>query len=277
MVNEENIETVQRCLQQAGLSCSVVTPSMSSERRWQRGALTNADPTLRREAVDRVKNAMLLARTLGAYRINLWPGLDGYDYALQADYRRLYDLLVASIAECADSFPDVQICVEYKFKEPRTRVALATVGKVMAVLHRVNRPNVGGTLDVGHAFMALENPAESAVLLHQQGWLNHLHLNDTPGDWDWDMITGTAHLIEFIELFFWLRALGYDGWYSFDQYPRQEDPVLALQSSIHLLSDLYETMLNLDCKAMLSALNRQAYEEILPELRRALFGHNRGL
>ena len=95
------------------------------------------------------------------------------------------------------------------------------------------------TLDTGHAFVAGENMAESAVFLSDYGRrLFHLHFNDNYRSWDDDMIVGSVHLVEFIELLFWLREIGYEGWYSMDQYPYREDGQGALRSSVEFLQGI---------------------------------------
>ena len=73
--------------------------------------------------------------------------------------------------------------------------------------------NVGVCIDVGHSFMAGENVAESAVLLQHHGEkLFHMHFNDNYRSWDDDMIVGSVHWVEYVELLHWLRETGYAGW-----------------------------------------------------------------
>ncbi|MCK4419167.1 TIM barrel protein [Candidatus Aerophobetes bacterium] len=271
MVNEDNIEKVKVTLSSCGLVCSIVTPSLSTETKWMYGALSNPDKGLNRQAIQRVKHAMDMARELGVNAINLWPGLDGYDYPLQTHYLEFWNRLTESLQECADYDAKVKICLEYKSKEPRARVALSTVGKVLTVIHWLSKENVGCTLDVGHALMVGENPAESAMLLHREKKLFHLHLNDNYGDWDWDLIVGSIHQTEFLELFFWLEEIAYEGWYSLDQYPRREDPQQALALSIKNVQNLVEISRKLDRQILLEALKRQDYVSVFNQLRTVMF------
>jgi xylose isomerase len=46
------------------------------------------------------------------------------------------------------------------------------------------------------------------------------------------MIVGSVHSIVYIELLFWLKKTGYEGWLSMDQYPYREDAVSAISESI---------------------------------------------
>ena len=46
-----------------------------------------------------------------------------------------------------------------------------------------------------------------------------MHFNDNYRLWDDDMIVGSVHTIEYLELLYWLDRVGYDGYLSMDQYP----------------------------------------------------------
>jgi xylose isomerase len=67
------------------------------------------------------------------------------------------------------------------------------------------------------------------------------------------MIVGSVHFVEFVELLFWLREIGYEGWYSMDQYPYREDGQGALRSSVEFLQGV-EAMLDAGAMADLRAL-----------------------
>jgi xylose isomerase len=62
-----------------------------------------------------------------------------------------------------------------------------------------------------------------------------MHFNDNYRFWDDDMIVGSVHFVEYVELLFWLRETGYKGWYSMDQYPYREDAQGALSESVEFL------------------------------------------
>jgi xylose isomerase len=93
--------------------------------------------------------------------------------------------------------------------------------------------NVGVTIDTGHSFVGGENVAEAVVLAKRAGdMLFHMHFNDNHGSWDDDMIVGSVHSTCYIELMFWLKKTGYNGWLSMDQYPYREDAIDAISESI---------------------------------------------
>ncbi len=81
--------------------------------------------------------------------------------------------------------------------------------------------------------------AEAAALLTKSGnKLFHMHFNDNYRFWDDDMIVGSVHFVEFVELLYWLKKLNYSGWYSMDQYPYREDAQGALRGSVEFLQGI---------------------------------------
>jgi xylose isomerase len=229
-------------LQGYGFRAGMVEIDMYSEAKWKYGSLTAADPAVRREAMERVKQGI----DFGAADVQLWLGQDGYEYPFQADYVRVWDRLADSLREAAEYRPDVKITVEYKAKEPRARCFIANAGTALALVNDVGLPNIGVTLDVGHSLMAKENPAEAAVLLSKYKRLFHLHINDNYRDWDHDMLPGTVNFWDTLEFFYWLRKVNFDGWFGIDIYPYREDGLKALSTTVRWIHRFYETAGTLD-------------------------------
>jgi sugar phosphate isomerase/epimerase len=136
-------------------------------------------------------------------------------------------------------YPDIQFSLEYKMKEPRTHSFLARCADTLLLAKEINLPNVGVTIDVGHSLLAYENVAEAVVMLKMYGdKLFHLHFNDNYRSWDDDMIVGSVHFVEYLELLFWLKETGYSGWYSMDLYPYREHAKEALRESIEFIKGI---------------------------------------
>jgi len=249
----EDPDVLRRQLDAVGLQLGMTEIDMYSLAKWKHGSLSSTDDRVRGEAIELVKRGIDAAIEAGGADVQLWLGQDGYEYPFQSDLNESWARLLAAVDEVVNYRPEMKITVEYKIKEPRTRCFIATVGKALYVCERVNRPNVGITLDVGHSLMALENPAESAVLALQRGRLFHLHLNDNYRDWDHDMIPGTVNLWETVEMFYWLERLGFDGWYGIDIYPYREDGARALRrtvESIYKFREMARRLLALDLQSL---------------------------
>jgi xylose isomerase len=186
-----------------------------------------------------------IALEVGCDLVNLWPGQDGYDYPLAADYLEERQWLVENLTACARyaQAKGVRLALEYKVKEPRAHSYLARAADTLLVAQAIGLPNVGLTIDTGHAFVAYENVGEMVAMLSLFGdKLFHMHFNDNHGSWDDDMIVGSIRLVEYLEILYWLRATGYSGWYSMDQYPYREDAYGAIHASILYLRRMEEIL-----------------------------------
>jgi xylose isomerase len=239
-VNDDNVEQMRRQIGNAGLAVTCVTPDIWASGKWGWGSFAANDPAIRRAAIHEVKKSMEWAQQLDCEVVDLWFGQDGYDYPFQADYRAAWDRIIEGTIECAEHLTAVKLVIEYKPKEPRTHCFIGTVGKTLLLLEKVNKPNVGAMIDVGHALMAYENTAESAALLQYFGdKLFYMHFNDNWRLWDDDMTVGSVHTVEMLELLYWLDRLGYDGWYALDIFPYREDGIRAASESIKWIQGLH--------------------------------------
>jgi sugar phosphate isomerase/epimerase len=238
-ITRNNVDKVKQLLRNYNLKCVSIIPDLFAVQKYGRGSLTAKDPAIRKDALNEVKCMMDIAAEIGCNLVNLWPGQDGYDYCLQSDYIKERQWLIEEVAECAAYRPDIKISLEYKIKEPRTHSYLARVSDTIVTAKQIGAPNIGVTIDVGHAMMAYENVAESVALLKMSGdLLYHMHFNDNYAHWDDDMIVGSVHLPAYIELLLWLKKTGYNGWYSMDQYPYRENAFNALSESVLFLHQI---------------------------------------
>jgi sugar phosphate isomerase/epimerase len=253
-VTPQNVDEVGGLLAKHGLACVSIIPDHFSQKRWGRGAFTAKDPSIRAQALEETMAAAEMARKLKCPLINLWPGQDGYDYVLQSDFRAERRWTVDAVTAAAKVYPDIRFSLEYKPKEPRTHSTWAHAADTLLVAKETGMANVGVTIDTGHSLAGGENMAEAAVLLSDFGdKLFHMHFNDNYRSWDDDMIVGSVHFVEFIELMYWLKELDYSGWYSMDQYPYREDGQGALRSSVEFLQGI-ESMLDAGAMGELKSL-----------------------
>lgn len=275
-VTEENQQTMRDLLRQHRLACVSLIPDLFSQKKWGQGSFSSKDRVIRRLALDETRVACRIATYLNCDLINLWLGQDGFDYPLQSDYRKEREWLVEGIKQVAEEFPKLRFALEYKMMEPRTHSFLARAADTLLVALQTGRENVGVCMDLGHALMAHENLAEAAVLLHGHGKkLFHLHFNDNYRGWDDDMIVGSVHLTEYLELLFWLREIGYQGWFSMDQYPYREDGQRAVAESVAFLKDLGELLTPLACNEIRALLKSGDATLSTRWVREKLFHRNR--
>jgi len=259
-IDADTWRDVRSRLERHRLSCVSIIPDTFSQQRWGRGSFSAPDASVRRAAVAYTKEMVDIAVEVGCDLLSLWPGQDGFDYPLAADYREERGWLVENLAACAAHAREkgVRIALEYKVKEPRTHSYLARAADTLLVAQALGQPNVGITIDTGHAFVAYENVGDVVAMLAQFGnALFHVHFNDNHGSWDDDMIVGSVRLVEYLEMLYWLRATGYTGWYSMDQYPYREDGVGAIRASILFLKKLEATIDRVGMPAIAALIARR--------------------
>jgi xylose isomerase len=269
-VNEDSYEEFALLLEKHNLRIAAIGVELVCDKEWQTGSFTSVDAGVRRKALDLVTAAMDFAAAHRIKVVNLWLGQDGHDYFFQADYVKQWDYLVAGLRECGRHNPEVLLGLEYKMSEPRLHCLLGSGGVALAAAMATGEKNVGVTMDVGHALNARENIAETAAILLRQNRLFHLHLNDNYIIADDDMPVGSVHVIHFLELLYWLKKLGYEGWYSLDMYPYRDSPDSAVAASVTFLRQagafLREKWQDFDLDKALasppSAILRQFYNRV---------------
>ncbi len=241
-VNDEIVNKVGRMFKDRGLKVCMVTPDLWTQAKWGRGSIAAPDAATRRAGIAEIKKSMDWAAQLGCPYVDVWPGQDGFDYPFQADYIEVDKWIKDALAQCAAHQPRVRILVEYKPKEPRTHCFVSTVGRLLLTLKDL--PNVGGLIDWGHALQGGENIAESVALMHSYGKLDYIHLNDNYRSWDDDMMVGSVHLVEYLELVYWLRRVGYKGWLTLDIFPYREQDKVAVATQCKLWMEAFFRAVN---------------------------------
>ena len=234
-IHRDNYRALAKLLVDSGIELCSIANSISSRREYYRGALTARDPLTRQQAIDSVKTGLDIAAELGVKRTNLWLGREGYDYPFQVDYAECWDLLTDALRQCAAHQPNVQICIEYKLRDPRTHLFASTASRTLRLIDTVGTKNLGVLVDTGHTLFAYENIADTIGEVHRAGKLFHFHLNDNHRIQDDDMVVGSIHFFEFIEALFWLVQVGYDGWISFDPHPLCEDETRSVEEGLRFV------------------------------------------
>lgn len=235
-ITAKNVKLVKEQLEKYNFKLASIIPDHFGEMVWGKGAFTSKDKKVRDKAVSDVKEMIDISKELGGNLISLWPGQDGYDYYFTADYMEERGWFEECLKDCCNYDKNFKISVEYKPKEPRNRSYPSNVYSTLLMVRETGCANCGITVDYGHALVAYENVAESVSVLKKYGnKLFHLHMNDSYGYWDDDMIAGSIHTIPYLETIYWLKKNGYEGFVSTDQYPYREDGQKAVAETLEWL------------------------------------------
>ena len=221
----EDFSILKTLLVKYKLGVSAINFRSRRTGKWLRGSFSSVLKSEQEEALDELKKAMSYAKELGCNRVSTCPLNEGHDYIFEMDYFRAYDAMERVIGDAASYMKDVKISIEYKWNDPRARCLLGGAGETLAFCQKIGYPNVGVTIDIGHALQSGERPAQSLVMLHRANRLFYVHLNDNDKLWDWDMIPGAYNFLDFIEFLYYLKVIGYEDWIAYDVFPKEIDMV----------------------------------------------------
>jgi xylose isomerase len=270
----EDVPLAQRLLERYGLACSAVNVDIKDAAMFRWGALSAASAEARELAVRRLCEGMDVAAAMGVGLVTTCPLADAYDYAFEIDYEQAWAGFIDSVRRAAAHRDDVRLVLEYQPHDLQARTLLGDVGKMLYVIHKVGRENLGANLDVGHAIFGGESPAEAAALLAREGRLWYLHSNDnTSRGGDWDLISGSVHLWEWLELLFTLDRVGYEGWIGADIAAHQLGPVEVFRANTRMLQRMMTFLGRIDLDELHALVRRDGMvPEILERLMAALMG-----
>ena len=225
---------IGNAIRDLGLAVNGLAMRYYSNPAFKIGAFTNPDPAVRREAIELTKRGIDAARGAGSNLMTLWLGQDGFDYAFQVDYVRLWADEIDGIREVAQHDPECFISIEYKPNEPRSHSLMPDCATTLLALKEVGLPNLGVTLDFAHVLYADEQPAFAAALISRHSRLLGVHLNDGYSKRDDGLMVGAVHPVQTIELLRQVRAGGFDGPIYFDTFPDLTglDPIKECEANI---------------------------------------------
>ena len=231
-----------------------------SDPEFKRGAFTHANAKVRQASIDLTKKAMDLLAQTGGNLLTIWLGQDGWEYPFQVDYETIWEAETEAIREVADHNPRIKISIEYKPSEPRSFSLLSNLAMTLLAIKKIDRPNLGITLDFAHVLYAGELPAFTAALIQHESQLLGIHLNDGYGRRDDGLMVGAVNLVQTLELLFQLIRKGFDGVIYFDTFPDVTglDPVQECENNIAMVNALWGVAKRLtEQKDLLEAIKRQ--------------------
>lgn len=270
-VSEDPAQLARR-LGDLGLSINGFAMRYYTNPDFKLGAFTHPDEKVRREAIDLTKKGIDAARAAGSNLMTIWLGQDGFDYAFQADYDRMWQHEIDGIREVCAHDPDCLISIEYKPNEPRAYSLMPDAATTLLAIKDVGASNLGVTLDFAHVLYADEQPAFAAALIARHSQVLGLHLNDGYAKRDDGLMVGAVHTVQTIELLRQVRRDGYKGAIYFDTFPDLTglDPVHECEVNINTVERMLRIVDRLEQDNRLSgALDRQdavSSQSILQEL-----------
>lgn len=240
----ENPRVMAQKIRDLGLTINGFAMRYYTNPAFKLGAFTHPDRQVRQEAIDLTKAGIDAAREAGVNLMTLWLGQDGFDYAFQADYQRLWNYEIDGIREVCQHDPECLISIEYKPNEPRSYSLMPDCATTLLAIRDVGAANLGVTLDFAHVLYADEQPAFAAALIARHSRLLGVHLNDGYAKRDDGLMVGAVHTVQTIELLRQIRKDGYEGAIYFDTFPDMTglDPVQECDVNIQTVRRMLEVV-----------------------------------
>lgn len=256
----EKPSELKRKLEDMGLAINGFAMRYYTNPAFKLGAFTHPDESVRREAIDLTKAGIDAAREAGSNLMTIWLGQDGFDYAFQADYDRIWQHEIDGIREVCEHDADCQISIEYKPNEPRSYSLMPDCATTLLAIKEAGCANLGVTFDFAHVLYADEQPAFAAAMIARHSRLLGVHLNDGYAKRDDGLMVGAVHSIQTVELLRQIRRDGYEGAIYFDTFPDMTglDPVHECEVNIQTVKRMLKIVDRLEGDNRLgSAIERQ--------------------
>jgi xylose isomerase len=235
-------------LSQYRLQIAAINVNVKAEPEFRNGGLTSTDPAVRARAVQFIKEAKDFAQAAGADKVTCCPLGDGYEFAFQCDYARMWRYLVETFGEAGSYKPEIPLFIEYKPSETRGRCFVDTAAKTLCLLNDIGIREMGITVDFGHSKYGQENPAEVVALLANSRYPYYIHINDNNARWDWDFMVATHNFLEYVEFLFYLQEYGYRDFLTSDTSPTRWDIRGTFEINTRMSRKIWSLLEGLDRK-----------------------------
>jgi len=177
-----------------GVRIGAINPNVFQDDEYRFGSCCNADPVVRRKAIDHMLESIEIMRATGSDILSLWFA-DGTNYAGQDSFRARKRRMEECLAEAYAALPEGgRMLIEYKFFEPAFYHTDLSDWGIAATLARKLGPQAQVLVDTGHHPQGTNVEHIVAILL-DEGLLGGFHFNSRKYADD-DLIVGTVNPFE---------------------------------------------------------------------------------
>lgn len=172
----EDYPALARYAEDQGVRIGSISPNFFQDDDYRFGSFTNADPGVRRKAIDHALECCDILGQVGSNTLSLWFA-DGTNYPGQGNFRRRRRYLLEGLREVHEALtPEQRFILEYKFFEPAFyHTDIADWGQSLTLCEAVgDRAQV--LVDIGHHPLATNIEHIVATLL-DRGRLGGFDLN----------------------------------------------------------------------------------------------------
>ncbi len=195
----DDYDKVRRFASDLGLKIGSVNPNLFQEDEYRLGSVCNADPAVRRKAIDHLTECVHIARATGSKTISLWIP-DGTNYPGQGDFRKRKEWLLEALSELNSAMDDdMRMLIEYKTFEPAFyHTDVADWGMAYAFAVKTGK-KAQVLVDLGHHPQGV-NIEHIVAFLLDEGKMGGFHFNNRKYADD-DLIVGSINPYELFLIF----------------------------------------------------------------------------
>jgi L-rhamnose isomerase/sugar isomerase len=241
-----------------GLRIGAINPNLFQDDAYKLGSLAHPSASVRRQAIDHVRECIAIAQATDSGIISLWLA-DGTNYPGQDDLRaRRHRLLDSLQAIYQDMPPGMRLLIEYKFFEPAYySTDLPDWGTSFLLAQKLG-PQAQVLVDTGHHPQGT-NIAQIVAALLDEERLGGFHFNDRKYGDD-DLIVGSIQPFELFCIFNEIVGAAAGGnssvghlAYMIDQSHNIESKIEAMIQSVLNIQTAYAKALLVDRTALARA------------------------
>ncbi len=250
--DKRKVNEVKLALAEYKLEPTNMNINLFSNSKWKLGGITNANKSIREDALAIALQGVDIAVEVGCKSVALWPGSDGWDYNFEVNYGQLLERFIegcVSINKKAKS-AGLGFGIEAKLHEPREgNIVIPTTHMAILLAKMVNEEcggeNMGVVIDYGHEQMYAVEPASTLYVARKSGVpVVNLHLNNAKlHSNDEDRIAGTGDIWRLADFCYAAIDTGYDGWFGEDQFTYRTDPIKSMALSRELFGNVMKKAL----------------------------------
>ncbi|MEW6238348.1 MAG: L-rhamnose isomerase [Candidatus Omnitrophota bacterium] len=240
-----------------GIKIGAINPNVFQDQQYKLGSITNADPAIRRQAVDRMLECVEIMRQTGSNILSLWFA-DGTNYPGQGHFRRRKQWVQECLQEVyAAMEAPMRMLLEYKLFEPGFyHTDIADWGMSCAICDKLGeRAQV--LVDLGHHAQGV-NIEHIVAFLLDEGKLGGFHFNNRKSADD-DLTVGSINPYELFLIYNELTdveldpSMKSDIAFMIDQSHNLKPKVEAMIQSVLACQKAYAKALLVDRKALREA------------------------
>jgi xylose isomerase len=254
---------VSAMMQELKLNWAAINVNVKRDPQFVAGSLSRPVKEIRANAVAMIKRAKDFAKAVGAPLVTCCPLSDGYDMLFQIDYRTAWRNMIETVGEAADYLPEIPLFLEPKYSEVRVHCQLDSTSKALLLLKEIGNKNTGITLDLGHSLQSQENPAQMLVTTLESDFDVYIHTNDNDTKADWDLVGGSRHFLNYVELLFWAKEYGYDKYFTTDASPRIFDTVNFFERHAEVSLGIWKLVNTLDAGKYRRLMAEENFNELM--------------